>query len=206
MKSVRALEDRKLNKRLTRLVETTGLSKAIEHDDEPSGLPLVSLHARLREAAAWCSTRLEKGPPHEVLRTKDFQPGVLDRSRFETLASICLERQRQLSSTVSGTTDLPQGRLLLFYPDATLSDGAADAETNGYFDEDNIPPWDTWVAYFEESRSDVSFGAYILCWVPRALVELVDGGIEVNPEECIQWLTASKTELSVILSKSGITS
>jgi uncharacterized protein (TIGR02996 family) len=39
--------------------------------------------------------------------------------------------------------DLAGGRLLLFDPDGTLSDGAAAAVSHGYLDEDNLPAWDT---------------------------------------------------------------
>jgi hypothetical protein len=42
---------------------------------------------------------------------------------------------------------LAGGRLLAFALDHTLSDGAAYVATNGFFDGDNIPAWDTWITY-----------------------------------------------------------
>jgi hypothetical protein len=60
------------------------------------------------------------------------------------------------------------GRLLVYFPDAELSDGAAEAETAGYFDVWNAPPHDTWVGFYEdESTPDDSFRRYLVAWVPN---------------------------------------
>jgi hypothetical protein len=72
------------------------------------------------------------------------------------------------------------GRLLLFVPDETLSDGAAAIGSGGFFDAENVPPWDTWVEYV---------GSYLISWVPGRIVGLVDHGIDANPESCILWAT-----------------
>jgi hypothetical protein len=74
--------------------------------------------------------------------------------------------------------DLAGGRLLLYSPDENLCDGAAQYTSKGFFDVDNIPPWDTWVCFFEQ---------YLVSWVPPKLVELANQGIDVNPERCILW-------------------
>src|SRR5262249_9402333 len=60
---------------------------------------------------------------------------------------------------------LPLAResLLAYFPDENLSDGAAAVASDGYFDYDNIPPWDTWVVY-------VAADHLLLSWVPDALV------------------------------------
>ena len=80
------------------------------------------------------------------------------------------------------------GRLLAYFPDEELSDGAAEAETNGFFDINNAPPWDTWVALFREPRRDRSTADCLVSWVPETFTQSVDRGISVNPEQCIQWL------------------
>ncbi len=74
---------------------------------------------------------------------------------------------------------------MYFYPASSLSDGAAEDTSSGFFDADNQPPWDTWVTY--EPVSGVERGR-ILCWVPGSLVSLADAGIEANPEQCIVWV------------------
>jgi hypothetical protein len=81
--------------------------------------------------------------------------------------------------------DLQGGRLLLYSPDENLCDGAARYTSKGFFDFDNIPPWDTWVCFFQQ---------YLVSWVPPQLLELANQGIDANPEGCIAW--AQETELS----------
>jgi hypothetical protein len=60
-----------------------------------------------------------------------------------------LERSRRLRASgrrnLSSITDLCGGRLVAYFPDDNLFDGAAEAESQGFFDVDNIPPYDTWV-------------------------------------------------------------
>lgn len=77
---------------------------------------------------------------------------------------------------------LEGGKLLLYAPDENLFDGAAEYSSRGFFDVDNIPPWDTWICLFEE---------YVLSWVPPQLLDLANAGIEVNPEQCILWAPES---------------
>ena len=71
------------------------------------------------------------------------------------------------------------GQLLVYFPHENLADGAADFSSNGFFDCDNVPPWDLWVSFSE--------GA-LISWVPIGLIEAAQMGIDANPEQCIQWL------------------
>lgn len=71
-----------------------------------------------------------------------------------------------------------KGKLLVYVPRDNLADGAAEYASNGFFDADNTPPWDTWFHYS---------GGKLFAWVPEVLIPLAHKGIEVNPEECIQW-------------------
>lgn len=87
---------------------------------------------------------------------------------------------------------------MVYFPDADLCDGAAEVESKEFFDVHNAPPWGTWVGYFEDVDGDSSYGAYLLAWVPDALIDAADAGISVNPEECIVWLDGSTVRLRVI--------
>jgi len=69
---------------------------------------------------------------------------------------------------------------LLYAPDENLFDGAAKYSSKGFFDFNNVPPWDMWIRYLDN---------YLVSWVPPVLDELASAGIEVNPEQCIQWAT-----------------
>lgn len=101
-------------------------------------------------------------------------------------------------SPVRSAADLRGGRLLVFFPDEGLSDGAAEVETRGFFDLDNAPPWDTWVGLFRDVEAERS-ADYLVSWVPKRLVDLIDRGIRANPEECICWLDGTSLTVAVHL-------
>jgi hypothetical protein len=100
-------------------------------------------------------------------------------------------RARRLTADdapVPPTAGLAGGRLVVYFPDANLFDGSAELESKGLFDGDNLPAWDTWIAYVDEGASEPrSYESYLVSWVPPALLELADRAIAVNPERCIVW-------------------
>jgi hypothetical protein len=113
---------------------------------------------------------------------------ALHASPEEVVRELVQSRKSQLDqSEPHGTLSL-DGRLLLYFPDAELADGAAEEETHGFFDVYNTPAWDTWIALFEDPTAHPSLRRCLLAFVPVILVPLVDRGIYVNPEECIRWL------------------
>ena len=75
--------------------------------------------------------------------------------------------------------DLRGGRLLKYAPAQNLCDGAAQYSSKGFFDVDNVPPWDTWICFVEP---------YLISWVPPRLLDLANSGIDANPEQCILWV------------------
>ncbi|HUF53137.1 MAG TPA: hypothetical protein VMR52_05100 [Dehalococcoidia bacterium] len=74
--------------------------------------------------------------------------------------------------------------MLGYAPDESLSDGAAEVATDGFFNSDNEPPWDLWIACVVEPGGR----EYLVSWIPGELVDTVSTGVEVNPEACIFWL------------------
>ncbi len=95
---------------------------------------------------------------------------------------------------------LDSGRLLVYFPNDELADGAAQDSSAGFFDTHNCPPWDTWVAMIEERRELRRYPSpYLLAWVPRELVEHTTWGIDQNPEGCIVWLEDSNLAISEVL-------
>jgi hypothetical protein len=84
--------------------------------------------------------------------------------------------------------DLAGGRLLIYYPDASLADGAAETQSRGFFDVHNVPPWDCWIALAEDREGEREFRQYVVAWVPPVLLEYAEAGIEGNPEGCVCWL------------------
>jgi hypothetical protein len=92
------------------------------------------------------------------------------------------------------------GRLLAYFPDAELFDGAAQAASDGLFDVHSAPAWGTWVGYFEESAdSDSVYVRYLLAWISQGLVKRATIGIEVDCTASIQWVDDTSLEIKSIL-------
>jgi hypothetical protein len=116
------------------------------------------------------------------LQPARFESGQSSAERAQIVETLSDKRAEQLrlghfypSPPLEG---LAGGRLLLYSPDENLFDGAAQVSSKGFFDVDNIPPWDTWVCFFQR---------HLVSWVPPQLLELAGQGIDVNPEQCILW-------------------
>ena len=170
-----------------------------------------ALPAALAHAIAWCDHHADLAQPSRSLRPASLKPRILALTREEAVCEVLNARARELrvkSPTQAGSVEemphLGGGRLLSYFPDAELSDGAAEQETDGLFDKNNAPPWATWVAFLSDSGNrDLSYRAMLVCYVPEELVELAGRGIDVNPEGCIAWLADTETEVAQRLRRAG---
>jgi len=86
------------------------------------------------------------------------------------------------------------GRILLYAPDQTLSDGGEQRDSLGFLDQHNLPAWDTWLYYipFESAecnkdRGWPQHGGFLVSWVPGELVELINHAMRVNYDYCFVW-------------------
>lgn len=167
----------------------------------------VPFAQRLAEAIAWGKPRASRANARHSLRSYELLPWLLSGDRHSTVLSVLGQRANLLRpgpSPVQGSRDLAGGRLLVYFPDMNLADGAAEELSNGFFDVENTPPWDVWVALSTEPEvRDPNYRTYLIAWVPSVLVELADEGIQVNPEGCICWLEnapiAARDELRALL-------
>jgi hypothetical protein len=132
------------------------------------------------------------GPLERRLRSDVLKPKFTldefgtDSLWAEAVAEVVAKRSQLLSQTRTPEPSIVQdsGRLLLFVPSETLFDGAAQHSSNGFFDVNNVPPWDIWVDFAERT---------LVCWVPNILADAAQMGIDVNPEECIHWAESEVT-------------
>jgi hypothetical protein len=151
---------------------------------------------RLQQAIAWCHDRVQMDSLATCLRSPSIEPShFCDYSRDDEACVVTFARYLQLgrpSEFADRMPDLRGGRLLAYFPDADLSDGAAEQASGGFFDGANLPPWDTWISYFEDPV-DLCYGNYLVCYVPRLAIPAAQIGITVNPEECIAWLADTDT-------------
>jgi hypothetical protein len=84
--------------------------------------------------------------------------------------------------------DLGQGRLLAFSPLDSLSEGHLAIITNGFFDVDESPPWDTWL-WFQTGESTLTVEENLLVsWVPPDLIQSVQAAIDVQSAGWVNWL------------------
>jgi len=162
------------------------------------------LKLRTIEAAVWAYAVLSKttvvqapkeklwrGEPSVQLRSDALDPAAFGAASFrggrgniptrEAVEALVAHRTELLQRHAGSSPILPNargGKLLLFTPRDSLSDGAATVASDGFFDVDNVPAWDTWL-YFD--------GHTLVSWVPPQLISKVQLGIDVNPESCIRW-------------------
>ena len=117
---------------------------------------LTAFRQSLAETIVWCAARATIADPERSLRTPTLEPGQFNGNlsfieRQECVAHLVQTRSRLLHDAgeypLTPATNLAGGRLLLFDPDGTLSDGAAAVSSQRFFDDDNVPPWDSWVLY-----------------------------------------------------------
>lgn len=79
--------------------------------------------------------------------------------------------------------DLYRGKILVIKYGENISDGAAEPETDGFFDEWDLPPIDTW---FYNDYS-VARGGILFAWIPEKFIELADKAIEVQFLNILNW-------------------
>jgi hypothetical protein len=140
-------------------------SRALLQEADP--LSLSTLDAQLRSAPLKPSFAMD-----EFANDKHWADAVAEvvAKRSQLLGEVSPENEASAQT---------QGPLLLFVPSETLMDGAAKYSSNGFFDVNNVPPWDTWVSFS---------GRTLLSWVPPVLMETAQRGIDANPEACINWI------------------
>ncbi|MFT3768474.1 MAG: hypothetical protein QM820_23750 [Minicystis sp.] len=141
------------------------------------------------------------------MREPESRPRALEVNRASAVSTVVRHRAsrfREDAVPAHAAAGLQGGRLLVYFPDADLADGAAEAESGGFFDVYNTPPWDTWVALFRDEDADRSRAEYVVCWVPSVLIDAAARGIDVNPECCISWLEETKTNAARELQLRGL--
>jgi len=164
---------------------------------------IVYFRRCLVETVTWCERALP-GPPVSRFRSPELNPEAnLEAAHYSLslVESVCRRRAELLNEWNAPLLhDLVKaGQLLVFYPALSLFDGAAELSSDGYFNFNNEPPWDTWV-YFGESPNSMDpedYRYFLLSWVPNSYLSIAQRGIDVNPEGCIEWLseTAHKIHL-----------
>ena len=160
----------------------------------------VEFELRLTETIAWCVARADTADPKNSLRYDGWSPNILDRDRISIVNSVVKTRSPGRSRSnlrpVQSIADLKGGKIMVYFPDQELADGAAEQASRGFFDIHNAPPWDTWIGLLPYDGPFSSENEpYLAAYVPESLIKDASQGIEANPEQCIMWLRDSQTGL-----------
>lgn len=167
----------------------------------------IHFEQRLAETVVWCCERISTADPKHSLRYDSLYPSILLETRADVVLNVLMYRaswlQQQNVKSIKTDRELKRGRLLCYFPDANLADGAAELASEGFFDLNNVPPWDTWVGLYQSDLQDASRKVYLISYVPEAFIQHAGRGIEVNPEECIMWLYETDTPIGNVLRSEG---
>lgn len=146
----------------------------------PSSDELKEFERRCRDVDGWCASRqLDAMRTLDAALTIPEKPTIAElRATVERVVSL-----RRQPAAASVDTPKPRGRVLLCAFTESPGTGASQLESNGFFDERDRPPTDTWV-WVLDSWSDE--WVVLAAWMPTAAEPIVEAVMEVNP--CIVWL------------------
>jgi hypothetical protein len=173
----------------------------------------IPIEMRLAETIDWCLPLANPLFPRTSLRGDSLKPTFAYNeseyqfysSSFERIFNMGIlqdTRSRLLDGEnipLGSHKDLQGGKLLAYFPDESVIDGASEVASKGFFDAMEVPPWDTWVGFFREYKRE-----FIVSYVPMGFIEFAQAGIDVNCVECIQWLEDTQTNLAKDLLNKGI--
>lgn len=113
-------------------------------------------------------------------------------SSFQTaMAKVVTKRAQLLRKNhlypVAPLEKLKTGRLLLYFPDRNTVSGEVTNETDRFFDDYHIPPWDTWVSFWVAEEPNRNDSTFILSWIPPQFEDLVSAGIGVCMLGDVAW-------------------
>ncbi len=107
---------------------------------------------------------------------------------------------------------LSSGKLFLHNFDGNASDGASAGVTNFFLDNDNVPPWDLWLFYIPDevlvkdpffAPQTWTLSSFLIAWIPFEYLNLLNAGLRVHAEGCIQWADDTDSSFIQTLSEAG---
>lgn len=151
---------------------------------------IMQFRRGLTGAMSWLERRSQESTIQLTYRSPELAPHRdivedLPLSEIERTVRNVVDRRHKLLTAGGKTIKdwdsvLGHGRLIAFYPQQTLFDGAAALETDGLIDANNVPPWDLWACFVDD---------FLVSFIPDALVASFNCAVIVNPEQSLLWLT-----------------
>ena len=157
-----------------------------------SNLSVDACRVSLAQAVAWCDPRVDTSAPATCLRSHELRAALpesaSDGGYWQTL-DVVNRLVGLRASLVPDVTALeaPVGRLVCCDISASEASGGSRVYSDDYFDDFDVPPWDTWVSWFPDRKVVQPDNGYLIAWVPPAFCDLAQRGIDANPVECVFW-------------------
>jgi len=153
----------------------------------------------LAETIAWCLAKPKPWNPQYTFRSPELAYQSLHHFNNKsddfrtTLINDVVEMRCWLLRGENNKTPRPQpanslhgGRLFGYNPDINCFHGLEAQECEDFLNVASVPPWDTWVAFFDRPINSL-WEVCLVSWVPAELVDMLDAAISVCPEESIWW-------------------
>ncbi len=169
---------------------------------------------KLHETIAWCVPRVNITDPKYCLRSAQLRPNYEFSSRpdedvdiwaadIQMINKVVYSRSLILSAGKEPFTeldiDLAGGRLLIHFLGESNFNGLTADITSYYLDNNDTPPWDTWVQpYIPESLAHQSPDsvpseyAFLISWVPPEFLKAVDEATEAECVGMLMWADAPR--------------
>jgi len=159
---------------------------------------LHSFSMSLRETIGWCLPRVDTSNPKYCLRSEYLRPKILFKAAPECDIDLWAEPdmirnllQKRAEIVKPGKIDLPAqydlagGRLLVHFLNASNHNGLSAGETSYFLDNNDTPPWDTWVEVCTDEQWD-----FLVSWIPVEFLAVVEHGIEAECVGMLMWADA----------------
>ena len=167
----------------------------------------------LHETIAWCRPRVSISIPKHCLRSAQLRPDYEFSSDPEYDVDLWVDvgminkvvdsRSQCFTPATSLLTeldiDLAGGRLLIHFLGESNCNGATAEVTSYYLDNNDTPPWDTWVQVFiPESWSLLSPDTvptefpFLISWVPPQFLQAVNEATEIECVGMLMWADAPR--------------
>jgi hypothetical protein len=163
---------------------------------------------RLHETIAWCAPRVNISNPKHGLRSAQLRPDYefssdpdydVDLWADIPMINQVVDSRSQLLTRAPVTPplaerdiDLGGGRLLLHFLGESNHNGLTAHLTSFYLDNNDTPPWDTWIQAFipdawanQPPDEPQTVFTFLISWVPPEFLNAVD---EATESECVGML------------------
>lgn len=150
---------------------------------------MEELKKRIIETVTWM-TKINPDYERNFFRTNVIKPkkSIFSDSNLniKTVQNVIKKRRKALKNTKLLLLGEVQklGKIIFANPTESITDGAAQDYSKGYFDVYEFPPWDTWIGVSDEFEISKN---YILAWVPNSWLNYVYSGKEVSLMDNICW-------------------